>query len=488
MASINTNVNGVDFTVNKQADGTYTISSNSMPGSSFSSDGQSQAGHWGTSLSPSDISSAINGTQSLIDSDNQNIANKLNQINDPTITDQAYKDTLKTQVTNIQAQLSQHQSQLSAITGVQSQISSLQSQVDSASKAGAPNGEASTNEQNAAADSSNPTATASSSEVTQTSTDMGDGTTTQVFDDGSSIQTFDDGSTLVTDSEGNLSSGGPYEDPTNPSDTEQQTMDQYEQISATDTTEDDINNDEESDNSDSDTPYGAGGGDSSGGSTRGAVPTFGLPIGAGSAPAMAQWSGASDVRAILKVPTSYLSSNTDPAYALNPFGGIVFPYTPQISLSFDATYNGVNPTHSNYTQYFYKNSAVSAISVNAKFTVQNEQEAIILVGVITLLRALTKMRFGPDQDAGAPPPVCRFSAYGDFMLSNVPVTIASFKHDLPDNIDYFQTNSLRAQGLNFVPVLSTIALTLNPTYSRSEMMKAGVANAISGLTQRAGYL
>jgi hypothetical protein len=309
----------------------------------------------------------------------------------------------------------------------------------------------------------------------QTSTEMEVGATTQVFDDGSTLQTFDDGSTLATAADGSTSSSPIPENPTNPSDTEQATLNQYKTTSATATT-------------DTNQPNLANSSGDTNATTRNALPVGGVSAAASTTPALAQWPGATDVRAILKVPTSYLSSNTDPVGVLQPFGGIVFPYTPQISFSHDATYNGVNPTHSNYTQYFYKNSAVSAISVNAKFTVQNEQDAIILIGVITLLRALTKMRFGPDQDAGAPPAVCRFSAYGNFMLNNVPVTVASFKHDLPDGVDYFQTNPLRSQGLNFVPVMSNINLTLNPTYSRAEMMKAGVSNAISGMTQRAGYL
>jgi hypothetical protein len=255
----------------------------------------------------------------------------------------------------------------------------------------------------------------------------------QTFDDGSSIQTFDDGSTLVTDSDGNVSS-----------------------------TDTDGNK---------------------------SLPKNGVSTRSIQPAAQAEWPDAKDVRAILKVPASYLTNITDPGRILKSFGGIVFPYTPAISFSHDATYTAVNPTHSNYTQYFYKNSAASAISVNAKFTVQNEDDAIILIGVITLLRALTKMKFGPDHDAGAPPPVCRFSAYGNFMLSNVPVTVASFKHDLPDAVDYFQTGlKYKSLGLNFVPVMSTISLTLNPTYSRSEMMRAGVANAVAGKTQRSGFL
>jgi hypothetical protein len=301
------------------------------------------------------------------------------------------------------------------------------------------------------------------------SEEIGTGSTTQIFDDGSTLQTFDNGSTLATASDGTISSSPPPEDPTQP------------YTGGTDVTNAGVvNNSNSSPNNDSSNDGGV--------ITRSIFPKGGVSASASSAGVEAKWSDATDVRAILRVPSSYLSNITDPAGVLQPFGGIVFPYTPTISFSHDVTYASVNPTHSNYTQYFYKNSAVSTISVSAKFTVQNENDAAILVGVITLLRALTKMKFGPDTDAGAPPPVCRFNAYGNFMLSNVPVTVASFKHDLPDGVDYFQTDIHRPHGLNFVPMMSVITLTLNPTYSRAEMQRVGVNGAIAGRTQRAGFL
>lgn len=206
-------------------------------------------------------------------------------------------------------------------------------------------------------------------------------------------------------------------------------------------------------------------------------------------PAKAEWKEAKDLRAILRVPPNYITSVTDPGKVLKDFGGIIFPYTPQISMEHSATYNGINPLHSNYTQYFYKNSAVSAINVTGKFTVQNEQEGMILLGVVHLLRALTKMKFGPDKDSGAPPPVCRFQAYGDYMLQNVPVVVASFRQDLPDGIDYFAVGRKNSSmGPNLVPIISTITVTLNPVYSRSEQMAAGVDNWLKGSDRAKGYL
>lgn len=205
--------------------------------------------------------------------------------------------------------------------------------------------------------------------------------------------------------------------------------------------------------------------------------------------AKAEWKEAKDLRAILRVPLSYLTKNTDPGGVLKNFGGIVFPYTPAISFEHQASFSGINPTHSNYTQYFYKNSSVGTININAKFTVQNEEDGVILLGVIHLLRALTRMKFGPDKDSGAPPPVCRLQAYGDYMLQNVPVAVSSFRHELPDSVDYFAVGrKINTLGPNLVPVLSTINLTLTPMWSRSEQMASGVDNWLKGTDRAKGYL
>jgi hypothetical protein len=61
------------------------------------------------------------------------------------------------------------------------------------------------------------------------------------------------------------------------------------------------------------------------------------------------------------------------------------------------------------------------------------------------------------------------------MLKNVPVAISSFKIELPDGVDYYTSNLTPFDGTS-VPVISTIALTLIPMYSRAEMQKFTVSN------------
>jgi hypothetical protein len=203
--------------------------------------------------------------------------------------------------------------------------------------------------------------------------------------------------------------------------------------------------------------------------------------------ASAEWAETKDLRVILRVPKAYLKGPAaGPSNILNDFGGILFPYTPTISYDNQAQYGAVNPVHSNYTQYFFKNSQVGQISISAKFTVQNEREGKVWLGVIHLLRALTKMRWGKDVGAGSPPPVCRLEGYGDFMLRNVPVVISSFKFDLPDNVDYISVGGEYKNTL--VPSITTINLGLNVMYSRREMQDFSVDDWIKGNLRGQGYL
>jgi len=216
-----------------------------------------------------------------------------------------------------------------------------------------------------------------------------------------------------------------------------------------------------------------------------------IPSGADSTnkkPVSAAWAGAKDLRVFLRVPTVYLEGPSTDKIGfplLRDLGGIMFPYTPQISYESAASYTAVNPVHSNFTQNFYKNSSVGNITISGKFTVQNEKEGAIYCAVIHLLRSLTKMRFGNEPNAGSPPPVCRLDAFGDYMLSNVPVVITSIKFDLPDTVDYIQVPMYKT---TLVPTISTITLGLAIMYSRQEMQDFTVRDWRSGSLKGQGYL
>lgn len=195
-----------------------------------------------------------------------------------------------------------------------------------------------------------------------------------------------------------------------------------------------------------------------------------------------------DTRVKLKVPQSLLTGvSGGENNELLARGGIIFPYTPTLSQDYSANWGETSVTHSNFKQYSYKNSSAGLISLSAEFTVQNETDAYMYLSVVHLLRLLTKMKWGSDVDAGAPPPICRLMAYGTNMFDNIPVAVQNVRIDLPKNVDYLDTKLSSIYGVNSVPVLSTIAITLIPVYSRDEQLNFSVDRMRFGRNKK-GYV
>jgi hypothetical protein len=222
-----------------------------------------------------------------------------------------------------------------------------------------------------------------------------------------------------------------------------------------------------------------------------------------------------DLRAKIKVPLSYLNSDaikgSPGSQELFESGGIIFPYTPYISYTASADYQGMNPVHSNYTQYFYKGSKISEIQVNARYTVQSAKDAAVWIATKHLLSSLTKMRFGIDSDSGSPPPICRLFAYGDYMIKNVPVVVQTFRIELAEDVDYYNlgkpftspTSSASEEesesspsnsaytnlfGQSFVPTVSKFSIVCLPVYSRREILNSGTSQFLEEHRNNSKYL
>ena len=209
--------------------------------------------------------------------------------------------------------------------------------------------------------------------------------------------------------------------------------------------------------------------------------------GPGKSAPIVKWEGEDDYRVKLLVPSSYTENTNFISSTIKRTKGIIFPYTPSVAMDHTASYGNLAVTHANYPINFYKNSSIGNISLTAKFTVQNQTDAVEYLSVVHLLRALTKMQTGSDLVPGAPPPVCRLKGYGDMLISNVPVAVATFKLDLPENVDYYKTTPVPEtdvgwleMGTHFVPTVSSITLTLIPMYSREELANFSVDNFLRG--------
>lgn len=213
--------------------------------------------------------------------------------------------------------------------------------------------------------------------------------------------------------------------------------------------------------------------------------------------------------------TYFYKTGTD-AGLLEPLrqsGGVIFPYTPSISVTHAARYNSQALTHSNYTNYSYEGSEVQSITIAGEFTAQNNVEAAYVLACIQFFRAATKMWFGAGA-SGNPPPMVFLNGYGTHYFPNVPCVVTSFQHTLPSDVDYISaitadTNEYSSESrrlasytiedvnqssaedrrlgitkpqynptsrstnvsTTMIPTTSTLSVTLQPIYSRKNVFE-----------------
>lgn len=168
---------------------------------------------------------------------------------------------------------------------------------------------------------------------------------------------------------------------------------------------------------------------------------------------------------------------------LNPLqatDGVIFPYTPAISVQYNATYDATDIVHTNYKFFSYKNSGVDSITLTCDFTAQDTKEAEYLLAVIHFFRSVTKMFYGKDQNptAGVPPPLCYLSGLGAFQFDWHPLVVTNFTYTLPTDVDYIRAGSSdTAPGVNTGPADSKGS----PDQSNAETRRLGGKVASGGL-------
>ena len=138
--------------------------------------------------------------------------------------------------------------------------------------------------------------------------------------------------------------------------------------------------------------------------------------------------------------TNYLYNSPTPGILapLEKTRGVIFPYTPNISVTYTANYDPSDVAHSNYKIYNYRSSSVENISITGDFTAQDTTEANYLLAVIHFFRSATKMFYGQDVGPirGVPPPLCYLNGHGDYAFNNHAVVITSFTLIYPPDVDY----------------------------------------------------
>ena len=181
------------------------------------------------------------------------------------------------------------------------------------------------------------------------------------------------------------------------------------------------------------------------------------------------------VRISLAPSATYLYKAKDPGI-LQPLiqtNGVIFPYTPTISVGYSASYNTETVTHSNYRILSYQGSQVSDVTISSEFTAQDSAEANYMLAVIHFFRSCTKMFYGQDTTPvnGTPPPLVYLNGFGAYQFDNHPFVVTNFQLSLPNDVDY-----IRATGPG--SARSSITQSQNPSFATS----IGVIQRLFGST------
>lgn len=162
--------------------------------------------------------------------------------------------------------------------------------------------------------------------------------------------------------------------------------------------------------------------------------------------------------------------------------GVVFPYTPQVSVVYQANYSPQKFTHSNYPAYAYENSEVQSIQITADFTAQNASEAKYVLACIYFFRSATKMFFGESSNAGNPPPLVFLDGYGKNYFPHVPCILTQFSHTMPQDVDYISS------GTDRIPSASQITIALQPIYSKKSISSFSLESFAAGGLVGKGFI
>ena len=175
-------------------------------------------------------------------------------------------------------------------------------------------------------------------------------------------------------------------------------------------------------------------------------------------------------RISLAPSANYLYKDSNPGILrpLQATNGVIFPYSPSITVSYNASYSSADLIHTNYKIYNYKNSSIEGVNITGDFTAQDSAEANYVLAVIHFFKSVTKMFYGQDQNPqrGTPPPLVYLTGFGQYQFDQHPVVITSFTHTFPADVDYVNAyptnNSVSTGSQNMQPYMPQIAQFISP--------------------------
>jgi hypothetical protein len=175
---------------------------------------------------------------------------------------------------------------------------------------------------------------------------------------------------------------------------------------------------------------------------------------------------------------------------LKDAGGLIFPYTPEITISSSAKYSQIPVTHTNYMFHAFQNSDPGEISITAAMNVEDSTQGLYWIAAVHYLRSLTKMFTGSDPKAGNPPPIVFLNGYGNYVFKNVPVVVTSFSCTLGADTDYIGVNvvgSAAGEIQGVTGALGGLAGQVGGLFGGDSAV-GGAASMISGLAGGVGQI
>lgn len=181
---------------------------------------------------------------------------------------------------------------------------------------------------------------------------------------------------------------------------------------------------------------------------------------------------------------------------LRQTNGMVWPYQPSITWVQPVTYSSMELIHTNQDIMAYVATPTPKFNVVGDFSVQNQQEGVYALAAIHFLRTVTKMHFGStDPNAGTPPPVLLFDAYGQYMFNQLPVIVTNFSIGLPPDVDYVPVDLRYVQSytsaqtttnipgysqLQTTPSIDSFLQSANATLISTKMYRSDLSTANNG--------
>ncbi|MGL6051364.1 MAG: hypothetical protein ACRC16_15480 [Aeromonas salmonicida] len=192
-----------------------------------------------------------------------------------------------------------------------------------------------------------------------------------------------------------------------------------------------------------------------------------------------------DRRARISGPPSLFSGPL--LQRLLPTGGLLFPYTPTVIYTRNASYDDFHFTHSNYKYHQFQASTPGEIQVIGEFTAQTDDEAVHLLAAIRFLKSMQLSEFGlsAGDKRGVPPPVLRFNYLGGDLFKNVPVVIGMANFNFEPGMDYVPVKGFDAHVPTKMNMTVTLLVQPNPKRTIEEFSVEGFK---SGALIKKGYI